>query len=556
MDEKKLLEIKQRSASLMRQAVLIWQTSNHAEDLEGLDSDPAFQLLMTALAYQFNEIDDDIEVARQQVINEFADVLLPYSVDRVMPTSVVVESAPSDGVAEMQIDHTSIFSERSNGLPFIPILRTRVLNASVGRVVRLDGRRWRVTMEFPEGLTTLDGLTFAIKDLMFRDLTVSVSNRTLSLIKPWNAQELPFTEPFDFTAKLYNEAPVFNAATMSMEILARQDVCLFYIDDSARFPEETSKVDFVFEFTGIGDDFVLDKTKIHLNVNVLVNARINTVTLTEKSPIARIPSDEKQHFMQLLPPLKDQIFSHYTVGLRRVMSDRFNLSGLVRLTDCLLTKYKSDFYAFQLMSWQDGDNLLQSLSALLQKLRQMAASKTSSVVGGIYVFLKDEDEKSLKVTNSYDVRYLTTDGQLSENAITRDSLFSAPAGIDISKVRQISEPLEGKDTGFDRAQMASYFIATSDRVITPADIRMFCVSHLCELLRVGRDMIKSVSVSQNHSASSPTGFEIGVDIHLVSSAAMRKAAEDRIPRLECLLESILAARSVNIYPIKVTIQIG
>ena len=45
-----IFETRQRTEELLQQAVTIWQQSVFSEQLEGLEQDPVFTLLMTALA--------------------------------------------------------------------------------------------------------------------------------------------------------------------------------------------------------------------------------------------------------------------------------------------------------------------------------------------------------------------------------------------------------------------------------------------------------------------------------------------------------------------------
>ena len=45
----------------MAEAVEIWKRSDKSEQLEGLENDPMFRLIMSAIAYQANMQDADLE---------------------------------------------------------------------------------------------------------------------------------------------------------------------------------------------------------------------------------------------------------------------------------------------------------------------------------------------------------------------------------------------------------------------------------------------------------------------------------------------------------------
>ena len=66
---------RQRAEEILKEAVSIWEHSNSSEHLEGLERDPVLSLFMTALAYQSNEIDNEIEQLRADILDEFARML-------------------------------------------------------------------------------------------------------------------------------------------------------------------------------------------------------------------------------------------------------------------------------------------------------------------------------------------------------------------------------------------------------------------------------------------------------------------------------------------------
>ena len=142
--EQTAFDTRQRAAELLQEAAAIWRQSAHSDQLEGLERDPIFSLLITALAYQANETDSDIERLKQDVIEEYTRLLTPYEAGRPIPATAVVEAALQHDVAEMELTEQTAFFLEDTKYQFIPLLRQRVINASVANLVRLDGRRWKV----------------------------------------------------------------------------------------------------------------------------------------------------------------------------------------------------------------------------------------------------------------------------------------------------------------------------------------------------------------------------------------------------------------------------
>ena len=72
-----IFETRQRAEELLREAINIWQQSDDNDKLEGLENDPILKLMITALAYQVNESISDLEAMKDEVLEEYAQLLPP-----------------------------------------------------------------------------------------------------------------------------------------------------------------------------------------------------------------------------------------------------------------------------------------------------------------------------------------------------------------------------------------------------------------------------------------------------------------------------------------------
>ena len=63
-----LFATRQRAEELLREVVSIWRQSNQSEQLEGMENDPVFSLLINALSYKANEIENEIERLQEEVL--------------------------------------------------------------------------------------------------------------------------------------------------------------------------------------------------------------------------------------------------------------------------------------------------------------------------------------------------------------------------------------------------------------------------------------------------------------------------------------------------------
>ena len=72
-----LFATRQRAEELLREVVSIWRQSNQSEQLEGMENDPVFSLLINALAYKANEIENEIERVQEEVREAVTQMLVP-----------------------------------------------------------------------------------------------------------------------------------------------------------------------------------------------------------------------------------------------------------------------------------------------------------------------------------------------------------------------------------------------------------------------------------------------------------------------------------------------
>ena len=86
----------------MQQAIEIWRKSDQSDQLEGIDTDPVFGLLITALAYQANETETDIEQMKADMLDDFAQMLTPYEVGHAIPATAVIQTALVKDAAEVE----------------------------------------------------------------------------------------------------------------------------------------------------------------------------------------------------------------------------------------------------------------------------------------------------------------------------------------------------------------------------------------------------------------------------------------------------------------------
>jgi hypothetical protein len=104
--------------------------------------------------------------------------------------------------------------------------------------------------------------------------------------------------------------------------------------------------------------------------------------------------------------------------------------------------------------------------------------------------------------------------------------------------------------------LARYYIATCDRIVTSADIKLFCYNELLTRYGIVRDMVRKLTVNRRQQIErNGPGYEIVVEILLADNPFVKRSFEEKISTVEILLQKMIEVRSTNIYPITVTISI-
>lgn len=562
-----IFETRQRAEELLREAINIWQQSDDNDKLEGLENDPILKLMITALAYQVNESISDLEAMKDEVLEEYAQLLTPYEIGHAVPATAVISTALLDPISELELNSSSSFTLNGTDYKFIPLLKTRLLNIKDISIVRIDGRRWKVTMNFSTPTNDLSRFAFAIKNQNFQDVNITLNRQQVPIAKPWDYSELPLSDCFGLDTIIYNRSQTFEASATCLDLFARQNVRIFVIrpHKQSQFTNvETDTFDLIFEFSGINDSFKFDKNNLILNPVILVNAELHNTTLSSQTPVIRVGGYDKndeqvnQQFLHAIRPSEEQLYGNSLIEIRRVAADRFNQGRLVKLLNAVIARYHSDYYAFQNLKGISGDKTMQALQEILSRLVDIARKDQLRQIPGIYILLRDTKLLQTK-DGSVEVGYLTTAGAGINSSLNADCSFIVPTGLNSSQTHQIANPVMGSDEITEESAQASlsrYYIATCDRIVTPADIKLFCYNELLTRYGIIRDMIRQITVNRRQQIErNGPGYEIVVDILLADNPFVKRSFEEKVSLVEMLLQKMIEVRSTNIYPIVVTIQI-
>lgn len=555
-----IFNTRQRAEEIIKEAVAIWQRGFNSEQLEGIEQDPVFSLFMTALAYQANEIDNEIEQLQEEILDELTRLLIPYEKIHPLPATALVEVRLDDRIPELTLDQRCGFILPDTDYTFIPILKTRAINAEIQSVVRIDNRRWKVGLKLKGAVKQLSGMTFLVGNPHFHDLKLYANGAMLPLVKPWDYSDLPLNECFSIDNMVYNKSLTYQASNTWFDLFAQQNARLFYIDSHKGSDRPFDRLELIFEFIGIDDQFTFDKEQLSLNATILANVTQHSVTLSSNSPIARLSGENnRQQFLHLIAPNDNQLYHETPIEIRRVATDRFNAERLTRLASTLVSRFSSDYYAFQKIEVLREGKFMEQFYNLLKKISEGLSRSSSEWASSLYLLLRNDrgfhpKEMSLRVN------YLTTDGSAVNAGLNAKSTFAPLANTYIQSVRQLANPMPGYDEiQSENAQdnLARYYMITNDRIVTPADVKILCYNELERRFGITSEMIAGIKIKQAQKAERHHyGFETQVYISLTDNAYIKRNFVDKIPMTELILQKMIEVRSTNVFPVIVNIEVA
>ena len=561
---KKIFATAEMAKELQKEAMAIWRMGSNEENFEGLENDPAISLLMTALAYQEYTADNELARLKNEVLEDFSRMLIPYELCYAKPASVLVQTNTESNVGKVSLHSGTSFTLGENKFNFLPLLETTVYNATVESVVRLDARRWKVSINFNEAISSLEGFSFLVDDHNFKDLNLSVAGKKISLVKPWHYAALPLSACFSVDTMLYNDTLAYDATSTWFDLFAEQNKRVFVVDrycNDEIFTTPVDKVDLVFEFMGITDDFVFDKSKLIINTVLLVNASQKSATISVNNPIVRIADEEEnasEKLLHLMRPSSEQMYKNISFTLRRSAIERFNVESLLKLLHCLIDKYSTDYYAFMQIDRQKNGLEVNRLYQWLVNLAKYLEESPMAMSSGVYLLLK-KGKESLLENESLTLQYLTTQGAAVNQYLSTRSAFNVPVGISLQETCVVAEPVLGLDEALAvdvQNSISRYYMVTNNRLVTPADIKIFCYNELLRRYNLDSSIIHNILVKNAiHSERGHCGFETKVEILMVDDVFVKRSLAGKINEVELILQKMIEVRSSLAYPVEVNIRI-
>lgn len=502
--------------------------------------DPVSKLMTTTLIHQAQKIKDEIAELPDKVLTRLAEYFIPKNKIDASPALCLLQPAikAKKGVGVHTLADGIFFSfkvDNKMSLSFYPLFRNNILPVAathtltdkklISKGIRSDlslnckGKVW-IGLEMSADIESLENVSFYIKNnngFMPDKIIVGNEMIELSFTGANNLSEIPMMEPFDSQQVTPSSIEVFS--NIQRQLSGMEQGRLIYITDIRNdrdvykyraYPKtfqqflESSDLDkfdnntlwVLFDF---GDDYnVPDNIEIIPNVIPSVNVTLNSVTLTQTSPIAKLTKGDGSFFLNIVEtslPSQKQGFNIVSedVVVRDFDVNCYNKDVLHRDVRNLYNRFVEDYHAFvDYHSLKDGE-LIRTLRELVNKIGKsvLAANDGKNQFDeGTYVM---RGGGLIGKSTSVKVSYLTTygkSGNIPKEGMSMENRREAALEKDLVVISSATGG-EDKPSADQRYEMLRYYTLTSDRLFTKMDIDAFLRLQL--LKEFGRDEINRIA---------------------------------------------------------------
>lgn len=511
--------------------------------------DPITKMMLVALLYETQKIRDFIDDFDQRLVNRFCEDFIPMQQIEAMPALAVVSPlfkknknsdsvqvnsgvcfTYKDKVSKANINYLPLFKNTLIPYDDIYILtKNRLYTKEQTYEVQMDksntlwiGIRTKAEIESLEGvsffLKTNDGIypqaisvAGSTKEAMefctmnrMEDVEMlepfdaqQVSTRFLSIIEYWKRilQELPNGVLITITDKTRNR-DIFKkrAYPRIFQNWLESEVLNCFHEDTlwlqVEFPENYD---------------VSDDCEITLNAIPIVNVDMNSVTLTQTAPVAKLQKQEDSFFISILETSNAARKQGFSMSAEEFVVRDFDAhcyhhGDLYRDIRNLYNHFIEDYYAFiEYNGLKDGQDI-KRLKELVNKIAKSVGENNDKFKydSGTYVMKNIQQASNSTVTK---VSFLTTQGALGNlltvgtNTGTSSKLECKKLPIIESNVPVVISAIGGKNkaTADERYELIRYYSLTNDRLCTKMDIEAFVRKELIAIY--GKEEFKRINVS-------------------------------------------------------------
>jgi len=532
---------------IIQQAFEMWDEKGELRDIE---KDPIIKLLLSALAYQSHSVLQEMDTFKEETIKEFRNKLIPYYLIKPFPAYSVIQTKIKENLKDkiapltsFWVNENCVFEFGKKKYPFVPLFITKIIQATISdTVVNKETNTIELTLNSNEVIEDFSGLSFYFEGIgVNEDVEISINNRLLPIIKPYEYENLPFTDFFQSHLLLSEDNQLqLGRYDYWQELYLKNQIQFFYIDhyNPDKIINRSLTPVFSIRFKNLLKPEYLNDCTVKINCIPVVNVQQNTEYLTDDEPVKKLSADNCT-FLNLLidrnldPHIDDYIIRHYGI-------ERYSHKELLFQLNDLFNRFITDYYAFKDVEELKKGEKLETIYKTFREILPIIKKDRDDVHPNVYAIMK-LNEKLTRSTESIKVNYLTTNCELANGISRGEKPVTISEFLDKEKTVLLQETTGGRNEERTEANinhLARYNLLTKDKLVTASDLKAFCYKELKD--KIGRISIKN------------TGEQINILITLKDDFFPEQQEKEFF---ESLIQQKINARSLLCLPVRVEITV-
>lgn len=528
--------------------VIVYLRSMMAESVDYQLMDPIAKMMLVALLYETQKIHDTIDNLDQKLTERFCEDFIPRQQVEAMPALAIAcpqfkKNKDSDCVQmEAGVSFTYKIKSNKTTINYLPLFKNTLIPyediyvLTQNRLV-CQKQTYEVQMDLPNTLwigietkaeiESLNGLSIFLgkKDNVYpqtmtimgnteEPLAFSTMNRMedIEMLEPFDAQQMSskLLSIMEYWKGILQELPngvliTITDKTNNRDLFKKRayphifqnwlesDVLNCFSKDTLWF-----KIDFP------GNYIVSEDYTIIVNAIPIVNIDVNTATLTQSSPVAKLQKEDS-FFVTTLETSNTAHKQGFAMSAEEFVIRDFDAhcyhhGDLYRDIRNLYNHFIEDYHAFtEYHGLKDGQDI-KRLKELVNKIAKSAGEKNDKFKfdSGTYIMKNVKQAETSSVTK---VSFLTTQGALGNildvntNSDSSSKLECKKMPVIESNVPIVVSALGGKDkaTADQRYELIRYYTLTNDRLYTKMDVEAFVRKELVAVY--GKEEFKRIFVN-------------------------------------------------------------
>ena len=511
-------------------------------DLDLQHIDPVAKMMLVALVNETQKIHDYIDSIPQRLAERFCSDFIPRQQVEAMPAICLLhpmlKEKYNSALASIGSNASFVFKcdEAKSPLTYIPIFTTSLLPHSGlyllnQHYLRHGSDSIPVSMEQPNilwvGVKTnaevscLKGLSMLIRGtggMTPEHISVATTSaQELDFATMLEMENIEMAEPFDAqqaSGTFFSLIDNWKTCLLNM-----QDAALLYITDNIQdrdifkprqYPKgfqqwlESDILDYFDHSTvWLRLEFpegyqVPDNCDIVLGVLPVTNIDVNSLTLTQNQPIAKLQKSSDSYFLGILETtVANQRQGFNTTGENIIIRDFdaqcYNNGHLYRDVRNLYNHFIDDYYAFiDYNGIKDGE-VLRQLRETINKLGKSVGlqNETFKFDSGTYVMM---NMSQAPTSSTIRVSFITTLGRIGNTPREGDEMENKREPALEQKCPVLISAMGGtnKATVDERYELLRYYALTNDRLYTRMDIDAFLRKEL--LAEFGKEEFRRIFI--------------------------------------------------------------